>query len=227
MVSLAAPKEAKKAYDKGMDALKKKKLEDAQNSFEKAVELYPRYALAWYELGRLRASQDQYDIARGSFNEAIKADPKFVLPYVSLSILELQAKRWQELADITEKTVKLDPFDYPQAFFFNSVANFNIRNLEAAEKSGLQTERLDTRNQFPQVHHLLGMILADRKDWEGAATRFKSYLRLVPKAENADAVRRQLAQVEKIQQQTRRGQGTVARGAFVPPQTGAFPTESI
>jgi superkiller protein 3 len=201
MVSLAAPKDAKKAYDKGMDALKKKKYEDAQNNFEKAVELYPRYAVAWYELGRLRISQDQFDIARGSFAEAIKADPKFVLPYVSLSYVELQAKRWQQLAEVTEKTIKLDPFDYPQSYFFNSVAHFNMRDLEAAEKSGLQAERLDTRNQFPQVHHLLGMILADRKDWDGAAARFKNYLKLSPKAENADAVRNQLTQVEKIQQQ--------------------------
>ena len=201
MVSLAAPKEAKKAYDKGMDALKKKKYSDAQSNFEKAVEVYPSYAVAWYELGRLRVAQDQYDIARGSFDEAIKADPKFVLPYVSLSLLELQAKHWQQLADVTEKTVKLDPFDYPQAYFFNSVAHFNMRDLEAAEKSGLEAERLDTRNQFPQVHHLLGMILADRKDWDGAAKRFKTYLKLSPQSEDAKLVRTQLAQVEKIQQQ--------------------------
>ena len=201
MSSLAAPKDAKKAYDKGMDALKKKKYEDAQNNFEKAVELYPRYAVAWYELGRLRVSQNQDDIARGSFAEAIKADPKFVLPYLSLSYLELEAKRWQQLAEVTEKTIALDPFDYPQCYFFNSVAHFNLRELEAAEKSGLQAERLDTRNQFPQVHHLLGMILADRKDWDGAAQRFRNYLKLSPKAENADAVRNQLSQVERIQQQ--------------------------
>src|SRR5439155_954014 len=91
-VSLAAPKEAKKAYEKGMDALKKNKLADAQNNFEKAVELYPKYAVAWYELGRLRASEDKFDIARGSFDEAIKADPKYVLPYLQLSMLDMQAK---------------------------------------------------------------------------------------------------------------------------------------
>jgi len=200
-VSLAAPKDAKKAYDKGMDALKKKKFADAQSSFEKAVEIYPKYALAWYELGRLRAAEDKFDIARGSFDEAIKADPKFVLPYLQISMLEAQAKRWQQLADVTEKTVKLDAFDYPQAYFFNSVANFNLRNLEAAEKSALQAERLDTRNQFPKVRHLLGLIMADRKDWAGAAQRFGEYLKLAPKAPDADAVRAQLAQVQKIQQQ--------------------------
>jgi hypothetical protein len=51
------------------------------------------------------------------------------------------------------------------------------------------------------VHHLLGMILADRKDWDGAATRLRAYLKLSPKAENADQVRSQLSQVERIQQQ--------------------------
>ena len=64
-VSLAAPKDAKKAYDKGMDALKKKKYADAQASFEKAVELYPKYSVAWYELGRLRIAEDQLDIRAG------------------------------------------------------------------------------------------------------------------------------------------------------------------
>jgi tetratricopeptide (TPR) repeat protein len=200
-VSLAAPKDAKKSYDRGVEAIKKQKYEDAQAAFEKAVEIYPRYAEAWYELGRLRASQSQFDIARGSFQEAIKADPKFVLPYVALSVLEVDAKRWEQVADITEKTLKLDPFDYPQAYFYNSVAHFNLRNMEAAEKTGLQAEKLDTRNLFPQVHHLLGMICAGRKDWEGAATQFRNYLRLSPKAPDADKVRAQLDQVEKIQQQ--------------------------
>src|ERR1039457_3986160 len=38
--SLAAPKDARKAYEKGLDELKKKKFEDAQLNFEKAVEVY-------------------------------------------------------------------------------------------------------------------------------------------------------------------------------------------
>ena len=150
---------------------------------------------------RLRAAEDQIDIARGSFAEAIKADPKFVPPYLSISILEMQAKRWQQLAEMTEKTVKLDPFGYPQAYFFNSVANFNLRNLEAAEKSALDAERLDTRHLYPKLSHLLGLIMADRKDWAGAASRFKEYLKMAPKAPDADQVRSQLAQVEKIQEQ--------------------------
>ncbi len=197
-VSLAAPKDARKAYEKGLEAIKKKKFEDAQSSFEKSVEAYPKYAAAWYELGMLQAGQGKPDMARKYFDKALECDPKFVQPYLQISILELQAQKWRGLADVTDKLVKLDPFDYPQAFFFNSVANYNLQNMEAAEKSALAAERLDTRHAFPKVSHLLGMILALKKDYVGAAERFKAYLQFAPEATDAARVRSQLAEVEKI-----------------------------
>jgi Tetratricopeptide repeat len=197
-VSLAAPKDAKKAYEKGLDGIKKKKFDDAQKSFEKAVEVYPKYATAWYELGLLQAGQGKMDMARKYFDTALECDPKFVKPYLQISILELQSQRWRPLAEVTEKVVKLDPFDYPQAFFFNSVANYNLQNFEAAEKSALVAERLDTRHAMPKVSHILGMLLAMRKDYVGAAERFKAYLQFAPTADDAAKVRSQLAEVEKI-----------------------------
>jgi len=116
-------------------------------------------------------------------------------------LLHLSAKRWPELGEITEKTIKLNPFDYPQAYFLCAVAQFNVGNLEASEKRALDAERLDTRNQFPGIQHLLGMLLTVRKDWDGAAKHLRDYVRLAPTASDADAARTQLAQVEKIRQQ--------------------------
>ena len=92
-VSLAAPKDAKKAYEKGLDAIKKKKFDDAQKNFEKAVEVYPKYSTAWYELGMLQAGQGKMDMARKYFDTALEYDPKFVKPYLQISILELQASQ--------------------------------------------------------------------------------------------------------------------------------------
>ncbi len=204
MISLAAPKDARKAYDKGLEALKKKKYPDAQQNFEKAVEAYPKYATAWYELGMLQAGQGKMDMARMYFNKASENDPKFIQPYLQLSILALQSQKWTELAAVTDKTVKLDPFDYPQQFFFNSVANYNMQRFDAAEKSALEAERLDTRHQFPKNSHLLGMILALKKDYAGAAERLKTYLKFAPAAEDAAKVRTQLAEVEKITAATNR-----------------------
>ena len=103
-VSLAAPKDAKKAYEKGLDAIKKKKFEDAQKNFEKAVEVYPKYSTAWYELGMLQAGQGKMDMARKYWDTAVECDPKFVKPYLQIAIVELQAQRWRGLAEVTEKT---------------------------------------------------------------------------------------------------------------------------
>ena len=197
-VSLSAPKDAKKAYDKGLDAIKKKKYEDAQNNFEKAVEVYPKYATAWYELGLLQAGQGKMDMAHKYFDKSSECDPKFVKPYIQISILELQASKWQGLADVTEKLVKLDPFGYPEAFYYNSVANYNLHHFEVAEKSAVAAERLDTRHAIPQVSHILGLILALKKDYAGAAEHFKAYLQYAPDAKDAAKVRAQLAEVEKI-----------------------------
>jgi len=197
-ISLAAPKDAKKAYEKGVDQVKKKKVDDAIKSFQKAVELYPKYAVALCEMGRLQMMRGEVEPARESFQSAIQADPKYVLPLVELSFLEMQAQRWKEVAAATEAATKLDPFSYPQEFFLNAVANYNLKNFDVAEKSAREAERLDTRHQYPKNSHLLGIILAQRQDFTGAAEHFKTYLKLAPDASDAATVKKQLEQVEKV-----------------------------
>ena len=195
--TLAAPKNAKKAFQKGLDLVKKKKLDEAQASFQQAVQTYPKYAEAWFELGRLQAAQGQAEPARKAFDEAIQADSKFVPPYVEISMLEMQAQRWQEVADVTDKAVKLDSFSFPQEFFFNAVAHYNLKQVDAAEQSARRAQKLDTQHRIPQVSHLLGVILADRHDYAGAAEQMRAYLKFAPQAKDAAAVQSQLEAFEK------------------------------
>ena len=195
-VSLAAPKDAHKAYTKGLELLKKAKTGDALADFEKAVEIYPHYAAAWYEIGRIELAANDNAAARHALEMAVKADPKFVLPYVDLSTVELRAQKWQALAEVTDKVIQLDSFDYPQAYYYNAAANYYLKNLEKAEKSAREADRLDTRHEIPRNLHLLGIILAQRQDYAGAAEKFRLYLKLAPQADDAATVRRQLEQVE-------------------------------
>jgi tetratricopeptide (TPR) repeat protein len=195
-VSLAAPKDAHKAYTKGLELLKKSKTGDALASFEKAVEAYPNYAAAWYEIGRIELAANDNAAARHALEMAVKADPKFVSPYVELSTVELRAQKWQALADVTDKVIKLNSFDYPQAYYYNAAANYYLKNLEKAEKSAREADRLDTRHDIPRNLHLLGIILAQRQDYAGAAEKLSAYLKLAPDADDAPTVRKQLAQVE-------------------------------
>jgi Tfp pilus assembly protein PilF len=196
--TLNAPKAARKAFDKGMELLKKNKPADAREEFEKAVQIDQVYAAAWCELGKLQVEFGDADMARGSFRVAMKSDPKFVNPYLELSMLALNDKKWQETADLTDQVLKLDPFDYPQAYLFNAAAKYNMQEVDAAEKSIKEADRLDTRHQYPEVAHLYGAVLQYKKDYAGAVLQYRAYLKMAPNAEDAATVRKQLETLDKL-----------------------------
>jgi tetratricopeptide (TPR) repeat protein len=198
MTSMMAPKDAKKAYEKALEALKKKKTEDAEKELQKAVNSYPKYADAWFRLGALQMDQKNVEAARGSFAKAISADPKLVTPYVDLAILDAREAKWKEVAESTSKAIRLDPVDFPVAFYFDALANYNLQNFEAAEKSARQLQKLDTQHRYPLADRILASVLADRKDYSGAAQQMRNYLKFAGTAKDADEVRGQLQQLEKI-----------------------------
>lgn len=196
--TIQAPKDAKKAFEKGADAVKKKKFEEAQKQFEKAVELYPKYAVAWFELGMLHQQRKQVEPAKKAYGEALAADAKYVKPYLQLALISVQEQKWQEVADTTGRVLKLNPFDFPSAFFYHSVANFNLKNFDAAEKSAREALKLDSQHRIPKTEHLLGIILANKQDYTGAAEHMKSYLQQAPEASDVELVKKQLADIERL-----------------------------
>jgi Tfp pilus assembly protein PilF len=198
VTTLNAPKAARKAFEKGQELLKKNKPADAREEFEKAVQIDQSFAAAWCELGRLQVWAGDTDMARGSFRVAIKSDPKFVNPYLELSMLSLNDKKWLETSDLTDQVLKLDPFDYPQAYLYNAAAKYNMKEVDAAEKSIQEADRLDTRHQYPEVAHLYGAVIQYKKDYAGAVLQYRAYLKMAPDAEDAPTVRKQLETLDKL-----------------------------
>jgi tetratricopeptide (TPR) repeat protein len=198
VTSLAAPKDARSAFDKGQEALKKNKLDDAQKDFEKAAQIYPGYAAAWFELGKLASNRGQFDDALRSLQTAIKADPKYVEPYLSVAAIQSVEKQWPQLAETTGALIRLDPYDYPQAFYMNALANYYLKKADAAEKAARDAERLDSQGHFPKVRQLLGALLANRRAFPEAAEQLRQYLKLAPQAPDAAAAQAELAQLEAL-----------------------------
>jgi tetratricopeptide (TPR) repeat protein len=196
--SALAPKEARKAFDKGRDISKKKKWPEAEKEFQKAVSLYPKYAVAWYELGRIYQQQENWEQARKAYSEALTADGKYVSPYMQMALLSARENNWQDVADTTDRVLKLNPFDFPQAYFYNAVAHLNLNHLDAAEKSAREAIKLDPQHRMPKVQHVLGIILARKEDYSGAAENMRAYLQFAPNANDTDVVKKQLAEVEKF-----------------------------
>ncbi|MDX1984255.1 MAG: tetratricopeptide repeat protein [Bryobacteraceae bacterium] len=195
----AAPKDARKAFDKGRDKARQRKWADAQKEYEKAVALYPKYANAWSDLGMVYEAQNNTEGARKAYTEALAADAKLVKPYVQMAYLWAKENKWQECADASDRALKLNPFDYPQAYFVNAVANLNLKKLDAAEKSAREGMKLDPSGRMPKIKHVLGIVLAQKQDFNGAMEHMKGYLAAIPQdGQEAAMVKKQLAEVEKF-----------------------------
>jgi len=194
----SAPRNATKEYEKGLDLVKKGNVTDAVQSFNKAVAVYPEFAAAWFELGKLQLGMQQTVDAQKSFEAAVKAEPKFINPYLQLSQLAFKAKNWEQLVDITDRLLKLDAFDFPQEYYYNGLANYTLQRAEPAEKSLRETIKLDTANHYPKAHQFLAAILVAKKDYANGAEELRSYLKYVPDAADARTVRRQLSELEKL-----------------------------
>jgi tetratricopeptide (TPR) repeat protein len=193
-----APKDAKKSFEKSRELLRKKKLPEAQKELEKATSLYAKYASAWYELGRVYEAQKQIEPARKAFEASIEADPKFVSPYLNLSGIFANEGNWEKTAELTAKAVKLNPFEYPTMYFYNAVANLNLQKLDEAEKSAREARKLDGKNRIPKIDHVLGIVLAQKRDLPGAKDSLSAYLKASPNAGDADQVKKQLEQIDKL-----------------------------
>lgn len=196
-ISLAAPDKAKKAFEKGQEQERKGKWAAACDYFKKAVEVYPRYALAWLELGRTQLKQNDLANAQQSFHQATEQDPHFVEAYVQIASVAVENKQWKELADATDRIVQLSPDSGPNFFFLNSAANFNLGNVDQAESSATRGLRLDSAHKLPQLEYLYGMILARRGEYNSAITHIQTYLQLSPHAGDLQDAQSKLAELQK------------------------------
>jgi tetratricopeptide (TPR) repeat protein len=194
--SLLAPKDAHKAFEKGLEAMRKSKLDEAESDFLKATEIYPRYASAWMDLGSIYEQRKKLPEARDAYAKAVAADSKFIKPYERLYILAFADNNWNDLAQLTDKVMRLNPYDFPQAVYFNAVANSQLGKLDLAEKSAREALVMGSASRNPKVYYILGVILTKKQDFKGAAEYLQTYLKS-DAVTDRDAVKKLLADVEK------------------------------
>jgi Tfp pilus assembly protein PilF len=198
MTSLSAPKDARQAYEKGRKAETEKKFADAEKELNKAVQVYPQYAAAWYLLGEAHRLGKQTDQAVKEYSQSITCDPQFVSPYFGLTVIAIGQQRWQDALHLSDQLTQLNPLAYPMAYFYNSAANYNLHQIEAAEKSALKFQSLDTDHQTPDVSLLMANILEAKQDYAGAAQQLRDYLAQVPNAPHAEEIKAEALRLESL-----------------------------
>ena len=196
--TLQAPSNARKAYERGLEAMRAEKWDAAAAEFGKAVKVYPKFAVAWYQLGLARQSRNNAAGAVEAWKEAQKSDPRYVKPYENLTLAADRRGDWAESEKYSHLWIQLDPEDFPGAYLFNAVANARLNKPEEAERTAREGLRLDKDQKIPRMSYVLGLILMVKKEYVESAKCFRKYLELAPNANDAAIVRQQLSKLEEL-----------------------------
>jgi tetratricopeptide (TPR) repeat protein len=195
--TLLAPKEARKFYEKGLEAIARNRPDEAQKDFGGAVQIYPRYAAAWLELGKVYEQRDHISQARNAYSKSIAADAEYLFPYERLYRLDVKESKWKEAAEASGKVLRLDPYEFPAAYYFNAVSNLNLENLDAAERSAREAAKLEGEQAEPRANYILGVILWRKGDLDGAVEKIQTFLTSPSDGPEWESARKMLADIEK------------------------------
>jgi TolA-binding protein len=196
--SMMAPGKAKKLYDQGREEEKKNKWDAAQEKFSKAVQIYPRYAVAWYELGRVQIQRKDVAGAKNSFHQSIAADRTYISPYEQLAQIAMQAKQWKDLSDDTDEMLRLNSVSFPQYWLYNAIASYFLQNYDKAQKSAQAGLNIDPKHRVPKLEYILGMALAEKHDYPNALLHVRNYIQLAPHAPDVELAQKQVAELERL-----------------------------
>jgi hypothetical protein len=188
---------ARNEYQQGCEALRKKKRGNAEKHFRKALHEYRKYAAAWVTLGQVLAAQQRPAEARNACLQASVVEPSYVAAYLCLADIAARAHSWDEVLRSSGRALELDPSTNAVAYEYHAAANLNLRNLAAAEKSGLRAVQIDREHREPRVHFVLAQIYEAKGDSANEAVQLRDYLRYSDSAPDAAMVEQYLSDLER------------------------------
>jgi tetratricopeptide (TPR) repeat protein len=184
---LGAPKDARKAWERGVSLLRSGQIEDqaeAEKKFEKAVRIDPGFAAAWVSLGFARERRLAEEKACEAFRKALAADGRQAEALIELGLVASRHQRWPEAAQYLDRALKLNPIDYPQLWYDDALASYHVGNLDRAEKNVREAIRMASLHPAPGATRLLGLVLMSKREWRGAEAAVAAYLRDAPEIED-------------------------------------------
>jgi tetratricopeptide (TPR) repeat protein len=200
------PKAAIDLYQKGLEFAQKNDNKKAVEQFSKAVELHPQFALALYELGVQYLKLSQPDKAAEALQSATKIMPEEFMPRLNYGIALLNEKKYAEAETELRQALKKNN-DSPTGHMYLGIAllttsrdektrQYDMEKYAEAQKE-LETAVSTGKDEVAMAHRYLGGIYSGNKDYKRAADEIETYLKLSPKAPDAERLREVVKDLRK------------------------------
>jgi len=147
------------------------KLPEGIKHLQKAIKIYPQWAVAHHDLGQCYARLRDYDLAATEFRNATALDVRLTQSWVSLAELHFLQKEYVDGEEAARKALELDPEN-------NNARYFLARNLLGEGHGSAETLELlrQSRDKFPAARLVLANVLLKDNHIDEAVTELRAYL---------------------------------------------------
>ena len=193
-VTLAAvPEEARKLYEKGLALSRAGDTKKALDNFKSAVAIYPGFIQALDELGVQYLKTGQADKAVESLTAAVKLSPDAFRPNLNLGIAFLEMKRFGPAESQLKAAVRANASS-SAAHMYLGIAFIGEKKSAEAQPE-LEAAAKSNAPEVAKAHYYLGGIYWENREYSRAADELETYLKLVPKAPEAEKVRQTIKEL--------------------------------
>lgn len=186
---LAVPDRARKELDKAVELIHKQDLQHAMQKLNKAIAIYPQYAMAYNNLGAVYSRLGDSRRENAALEKAINLDPKLELAYLNLGRMHVREGHYPAAENALNKAVGLNAQD-PAAIVLLAYSQFMDHAFDSAIATSRKAHLLD--QPHATAHRIAGLSFAMEKQGQNAIAELETFLQEEPTGEHADAARREI-----------------------------------
>jgi tetratricopeptide (TPR) repeat protein len=182
------PKDALKAYDKGLKYQEEKKLDQALISFTRSVEIFPEYFQALTARGEVQITQGKIQEAFNDFSEALKYDEDYQPALRGAGFCRLGQQNYLEAARYLVRALEINQSD-AKGHLYLGMTLVHLNQPALAEQAFLQALKYDPEATI-SANLYLAKIYSGNNEYRPAAEALQAYLKARPDAPNAQELKK-------------------------------------
>lgn len=194
--ALRIPPDARKSFDKGMEAWQKNDPSKAAEFYEKAILAYPQYDAAYNNLGVALVKLNQLDRAWDAFEHAVQLNDKNADAERNFARLLVRKGQYGKAEDLLRKSLIVEPSD-AGGLTLMAVAELQTGEYDAAVRDSQKVHRQAHAN-YAVCHYIAGEALEHEQKLSDARTEYQTYLQELPNGPEAPAARAALARIDDV-----------------------------
>jgi tetratricopeptide (TPR) repeat protein len=161
---------AQSLYSQGLGILSRDDYGKAVTYFEKAVEIDPNYAEAWYQAGFCYGMLGRHTDALRASKQAAKLRPDWAETYVNIGASSFALKEYKDAVEAYRQATKLDPDNANTQY----ALGLSFNKLNRTDEEILAFKRaLALKPDFANAYELLGSAYFKQKRYAESVTAFE------------------------------------------------------